>query len=152
MFAKSSAQPPTPEVSQHRGERREVPIADIDLGPALIMPRAAHSTLGKAMPCDSKSSDHPRAAAKIDDRFAGLHVGKMEVITDAGKGLDRRCGNTVKVYPRIAETLGHRAPHLEVEIAVRILGDAPLHRLYLGFQLFGVERHNVVMSVSYGIV
>jgi hypothetical protein len=32
---------------------------------------------------------HARAAAEVEHGFAGLETGKMEVVTDAGEGLDR---------------------------------------------------------------
>jgi len=66
--------------------------------------------------------------------LARFQIGKIKIIADAGERLDRLSGDAVEIGRCITEALGHGAAHLEVELAVRLFGDAAIHRLDLGFE------------------
>ena len=57
---------------------------------------------------------------------------EVEVVADAGEGVDGFGRDAVEVGGAVAEPLGQRPAHLEVELAVRVLGDVAVHRLDLG--------------------
>src|SRR6266851_9446369 len=83
---------------------------------------------------------HPRAAAEVHNGFARFWIGQVKIVADAGKRFDCIRRYAVEISWRVAEALGHRAAHLEVEFSIRIFGDAPIHRLHLGFEFLRVER------------
>src|SRR5712672_11080 len=83
---------------------------------------------------------HPRAAAEVDDGFARFWIGQVKIVADARERFDCFRWYAVEISWRVAEAFGHRAAHLEMEFSIRILGDAPIHRLYLGFEFLGVEH------------
>ena len=85
---------------------------------------------------------HPRAAAKVDNGFARFGIGQVKIVANAGERFDCFRRDAIEISRRVAETLGHRAAHLEVEFSVRILGDAAVHRLHLGFQFLGIEARD----------
>src|SRR5689334_24612765 len=65
----------------------------------------------------------------------------MEVVANTGKRVDCLFRDAIQVGRRIAEALGHGSTHLEVELAMRILGDAAVHCLYLGLEFLRVETN-----------
>src|SRR5262249_19021994 len=85
---------------------------------------------------------HSRAAAEVHNDLTRLEAGQVEVIADTCEGLDRLRRHAIEIRRRIAETFSHRTAHLEVEISMRIFGDAAIHRLDLCFELLRVEQRD----------
>jgi hypothetical protein len=69
----------------------------------------------------------------------------MKVVADANEGLDCVSRDAVEIGWCIAEALGQRASHLEMELDVRVLGDPAIHRFHFGFEVLQVENGRHVM-------
>src|ERR671922_1884523 len=90
-----------------------------------------------------KKGVHTRAAAQIDDGLAWLDPGEVEVVANAGKGVDRLGRDRVELDSRVAEPLGERAARLEVKLPERLLGDLAIHLLHAALEVAGVERRGL---------
>ena len=71
----------------------------------------------------------PGTAAQVEDRLAGLDVGEVEEVADAGERVDGLRGDGVQDGGRVAEPFGERAAGFEMEVLARIEGDLLIHRL-----------------------
>src|SRR6266545_1130474 len=80
------------------------------------------------------------AAAEVDDRLTGLDCGEVEVVADAGEGVDRGRRDCVELVAGVAESLGELPAGLEVKLVERLLGDLAVHVLDALLELLGVER------------
>src|SRR5207245_8301916 len=78
-------------------------------------------------------------AREVDHPFTGSDRGESKVVADAGERLDRLRGYGVQFAGRVAEPLGEDTSHLEVELALRRLGDRPVHDLDLVSELVDVD-------------
>jgi hypothetical protein len=63
----------------------------------------------------------------------------VEVVADAGERVDGFGRDAVEVRVPVAEPLRQRAAHLEMEVAVRVLGDVAVHRLYLSLEFGAID-------------
>ena len=61
------------------------------------------------------------------------------MVPDTGERLDRFCGYGVEFAGRVAESLRQDPTHLEVELALRRLGDRPVHDLDLVPELVDID-------------
>ena len=66
---------------------------------------------------------HARTAAEVNDPFAGRDCGQPEVITHARERLDRFRRYGIWFAGGQAEPLGQNLAHLEMEPALRCIGD-----------------------------
>jgi hypothetical protein len=80
------------------------------------------------------------AAAEVDDRLPRGDRGEVEVVADAGEGVDRGRRDRVELAAGVPEALGELAARLEVELVERLLGDLAVHVLDALLELPGVER------------
>ena len=83
----------------------------------------------------------------VEHALTRLQRRELEVVTDAGERIDRRGGDPIEIGRRVAEALGERAPHLEMELSVRVLSDALVHVLDLGFNCVGIDGVHGFSSV-----
>jgi len=68
------------------------------------------------------------AAAEVEHAVARRQAGEVEHVPDAGVRAQRLGRDGVQPLRRVAEALGQRAAHLEVEVAARVAGDVAVHR------------------------
>src|SRR5262249_39070048 len=82
---------------------------------------------------------HPGPAAQVDDALALGESGEAEEVPAPGERLDRAVGDPVEDFAGISEPLRQRAAHLEVVLALGLLGDMAVHVLDLGLELPAVN-------------
>ena len=81
--------------------------------------------------------------------LAGPQSRQVEEVADAGKRVDGLRRHAIEIGRRVSEPLRHRASHLEMELAVGVLGDVRVHALDLlleGRAIDGGETHGHLLA------
>jgi hypothetical protein len=116
-------------VIRESGRLVELSLGHVDADDAPGRPRLAR--------CEE--TVHAGAAAEVDDRLAGLDRSEVEVVADAGEGIDRRSWYRVELGDGVAESDRELTAGLEMELLVRLFGDLAIHLLHALLELLCVE-------------